>query len=338
MVSTSFAESSLPFFPGLSFLLLNSNHNSSSTSDTTVAAEQQQLDALIQTRHALQDWLSALLMHSHAHTIPSVSSFLTLGANMIPTQYERVVWTQFSPSPVHTINSSANLSLSSLNSNNNNTNPGVNFDDMEMDDMFLGEDEIGSAPHHDDHHPHQTDFDEASFIPAASIRYKPTDEAFTDEEEMEILNLAAAGEVEMIEDIGTLVQSLGASHLGRSLQLQAEMKFPNYKSPYTSNVTAIQSSAHHQQPGQQQQPLPGGGGLLAAKLQQQQGGVSIGGSRAPDAPPSVGGLGGAMERAAFHNNNVAAATAAHFNHKPPVSAPRLDSFKMIKVIGKGSFG
>ena len=41
---------------------------------------------------------------------------------------------------------------------------------------------------------------------------------------MEIMQ--SAGEVEMIDDIGSLAQSLGASHLGRSLQLQAEMKHP----------------------------------------------------------------------------------------------------------------
>ena len=58
-------------------------------------------------------------------------------------------------------------------------------------------------------------------------------------------------------------------------------------------------------------------------------GLNIGGSGVHPAP--VGGIGGAMAQAASNNN-------APFNHKPPVSAPKLDSFKMIKVIGKGSFG
>jgi hypothetical protein len=57
-------------------------------------------------------------------------------------------------------------------------------------------------------------------------------------------------------------------------------------------------------------------------------GLNIGGSGALPAP-AMGGIGGAMAQAA---------SSTHFNHKPPVSAPRLDSFKMIKVIGKGSFG
>jgi hypothetical protein len=42
------------------------------------------------------------------------------------------------------------------------------------------------------------------FIPAASVRYKPTDEAVTDED-MDIMQ--SAGE-EMVDDIGSLAQSL----------------------------------------------------------------------------------------------------------------------------------
>merc|ERR1712151_1465878 len=89
-----------------------------------------------------------------------------------------------------------------------------NIDDMEMDDMFFGEDDSNLSEDDEDE-----DYEE-DFIPA-SERYKPTDEAISDEDEMEIMALAA--EVEMVEDVGYLAQSLGASHLGRSLQLQAEM-------------------------------------------------------------------------------------------------------------------
>jgi hypothetical protein len=86
---------------------------------------------------------------------------------------------------------------------------------MEMDDMFLADDD-GTLSQED------TDYllDE-DFIPAASVRYKPTDEAVTDED-MDIMQ--SAGEVEMVDDIGSLAQSLGASHLGRSLQLQSQIK------------------------------------------------------------------------------------------------------------------
>jgi Protein kinase domain/PX domain len=259
----------LPLFPTLS--------ESDDTDD---------LNTVVRTRNDLQVWLTGLLSFPNVHSVSAISSFLTLGANMIPVQYESVAWTQFTPPPP---------SSSSMTHPTHQPNAGVNFDDMEMDDMFVNEDEI-AAPHDDQ------DYEDA-FIPA-SVRYKPTDEAFTDEEEMEILNLAATGEVEMIEDIGSLAQSLGASHLGRSLQLQAEIKFPGLTK---NNVDGTQQN-----------------GL--AKLQQ---GLNIGGSKAP-VESSVGGLGSAMERAAVNS--------AHFNHRPPVSAPRLDSFKMIKVIGKGSFG
>ena len=56
---------------------------------------------------------------------------------------------------------------------------------------------------------------------------------------------------------------------------------------------------------------------------------------------SPGGIGGAMAKA----ESCSHMTQAHvkglgdsFHRTAPVSAPRLDSFKMIKVIGKGSFG
>jgi hypothetical protein len=68
--------------------------------------------------------------------------------------------------------------------------------DMEMDDMFLADDE-GALSQED------TDSSDEDFIPAASVRYKPTDEAVTDED-MDIMQ--SAGEVEMVDDIGSLAQ------------------------------------------------------------------------------------------------------------------------------------
>ena len=103
-----------------------------------------------------------------------------------------------------------------------------------------------------------------------------------------------ASEVEMIEDIGSLAQSLGASHLGRSLQLQAEIATRD-----NPTQTAIE-------PGR---------------------GLTVGGSGAGVA--GVGGMRSAMENAAELEG---------LRSRPPESAPRLDSFKMIRVIGKGSFG
>jgi hypothetical protein len=163
----------------------------------------------------------------------------------------------------------------------------VVVDDMEMDDMFLA-DEEGSGPEEED----QDEFDDD--IPAASIRYKPVNEAVTDEDELAIL----AGDVEMVEDVGSLAQSLGASHLGRSLQLQAEMKFKTQGShPVVMPVQAL----------------------------------NIGGI-ASEQPLAAGGIGGVISMAATNRGGDS------FNRRPLKSAPRLDSFKMIRVIGKGSFG
>ena len=238
------------------------------------------LNTIVQVRNELQGWLSSVLMNPSAHDSPAVNNFLTVGANTCPPQYIGMGWTEFSPLP-----QSPPSSPSSLSAPVSSCNFGNEYD-MEMDDMYIIDDENPLAQ------PDDQDDDE-DYIPAASIRYKPTNEAITDEDEMEIM--LSAGEVEMIDDIGSLAQSLGASHLGRSLRLQAETKHP----------------------------------MQFGAMTKPQQGLTIGGPGVVHPAPAVGGIGGAMAQAA---------SLMHFNHKPPVSAPKLDSFKMIKVIGKGSFG
>jgi hypothetical protein len=238
------------------------------------------INALIMARNDLQQWLTVILMHPGARESPAVLNFLTYAANMIPPQFEGVPWTSFTPD-------GSVLSPSEIYSNADQTSTAYasgNLDDMEMDDMFDGDDDGGPL--------HNDDSDDDEELASPSIRYKPTDEPITEEDEMDIMQLA--GEVEMIEDVGSLAQSLGASHIGRSLQLQAEM--------FTNKET------------QQAKPVPTGLTLRSA---------------VPGA--SGGGIGGAMERA-IHG------LGDSFTPTKPESAPRLDSFKMIKVIGKGSFG
>lgn len=247
--------------------------------------EQPEVSAVVNARNELQEWLTGVLMYAGAREVPAVRNFLILGANMIPPQYEGVSWTQFSPIVVPPQPPPVSLGYSTAPPAVSNTN----LDDMDMDDMFIAGDE-GSVPHDD--HDHEEDED---YIPSASVRYKPTDEAVTEADEMEIMDLA--GEVEMVEDIGSLAQSLGASHLGRSLQLQTEMK----RQGNTPSSRPVQ-------------------------------GLKIGG--ASNGAPVAGGIGGAMARAQAIESN----TNTAFHSKPMQSAPKLDSFKLIKVIGKGSFG
>ncbi len=64
------------------------------------------------------------------------------------------------------------------------------------------------------------------------------------------------------------------------------------------------------------------------------GGTSI---QQPQGTPQSGGIGSAMEHAKT-SGLAGLGDSFSFNQKPLQSAPRLDSFKMIKVIGKGSFG
>jgi hypothetical protein len=245
--------------------------------------------ALVAARNELQQWLTSILMYPGARESPAVRNFLTYAANMIPPQYENVPWTMFaangqvaSPAPVP-----VPAPYSSPNPSPAGDYPNGNLDDMVMDDMFDGGDDVGPAPHHDD-----TD-DEEEYRPSA--RYKQTDEPVTEEDEMDIAQMA--GEVEMIEDIGSLAQSLGASHLGRSLMLQQE------------------GSGTNRQTQSQTIPQPQSGLQL---------GMAVSGA-------GRGGIGSAME-------NATPGLGGSFNQTKPESPPRLDAFKMIKVIGKGSFG
>lgn len=245
-----------------------------------------------QSRIELQAWLTTVfLQYPQVSASDAMRNFLTQGANMIPEEYNGVNWTSFNAVPAASMASPTPTPAAATTSQQQPQD----MDDMDMDMgyMFMGEEEENAQEA-------ATSQDEDDVIPPASERYKPTDEAVADEDEMDMLQYA--GEVEMIEDIGSLAKSMGASYLGRSLQLQAEMKMP---------------SQHHKQ--QQQQ--------------QQQSGIQIGGKT--NGAPASSGIGSAMANAMSH------APPSHQMGTPtpaPVSAPRLDSFKMVKVIGKGSFG
>jgi hypothetical protein len=271
-----------------------------------VLTGQLDFNTMLQARNELQNWLSAILLHSSACAIPEVSHFLTLGANTVPPQYVDVSWTLLqSQATVDTVPSNPNPQEVSQQHHHyqfHSSGNSVNLDDMEMADMFLLTDDENNGCGVPDDAP---DYEE---IPPASVRYKPVEDAVTDEDEMELMQFA--DEVEMIEDIGSLAQSLGASHLGRSLQLQAELKyFGNKPSTTTVNAAPPMNVLNNRAP------------VTSAQ---------IGVSEPQRAVVGGGGIGSVMERAATN--------AAHFNHRPLSSAPRLDSFKMLKVIGKGSFG
>jgi hypothetical protein len=239
--------------------------------------------SLVSARQQLQQWLLAVLMFPGARESPAIRMFLTDAANIIPPQYENSTWTMFDASG-QVLNLAAAASPSSAPQQASAPAPGSEFTmDMMMDDWG---DDGGAAGH-------PAEFDEQENEYRASERYKPTDEPVSEEDKMEMANMAA--EVEMIEDVGSLAQSLGASHIGRSLMLQGKMGV---------------SHMYH------------------GAVQQHQHGIFVG-----TAASGVGGggIGNAME-------NASHGLGSSFNQTLPESPPRLDSFKMIKVIGKGSFG
>jgi hypothetical protein len=231
------------------------------------------INDIVIVRNEMQAWLNAILSHPRARESPAVRDFLVVEANMIPPQYEGVRWVKFPPVPQEP------LVVAPIASGDRNTV------EMEMEEMF--DDDYDAPPHQQDAE------DDDEFVPAASERYQQTREAVTAEDEMEL-----TGEVEMVEDVGSLAQSMGASHLGRSLQLQAQMGHPTASNRATNAVT----------------------------------GLRLGGAVSPGGTPAAqGGIGSVIQNAGLPGQTPVQQQAM-------TSPRRLDSFTLLKVIGKGSFG
>lgn len=263
-------------------------------------------DHIVNARNVLQDWLTSVLFVPGARENPAVRQFLCYGANIVPPQFEGVSWISFTSTRgegCHQGDQGRSLETEKGTMQQNVSGSGT-LDEMEMDDMFGYEEGDG-----DDVEDAGAEFDsdsDADYF-SATIRYQPADEAITEDDIMEMQQ--QADEVEMVEDVGSLAQSLGASHLGRSLQLQAQH-------------AGAKHGQHHEKEKSQQQGLRVGGG--------------------PESKINTGGIGGAMEQAQSRANATQSTKfeglGDSFDQRAPVSQPRLDSFKMIKVIGKGSFG
>jgi len=233
------------------------------------------------TRNLLQDWLDFLLKDAYSADNPLIQQFLCFGANLFSTQQlEGVNWVTFAP-PSRTAQDNATSNTIAQHRHSS-------LDEMEMDDMF-----DTSGPNDDEESSADED-DGGSYEYFAVARYQPVQEAVTQEDAMEIQ--LQASEAEMVEDVGSLAQSLGASHLGRSLQRQAELK--NYTRIDTSPTSSQNNPA----------------------------GVVLGGKTASN--KICIGIGDALSKTTKIQSPTPLAS----------SAPRLDSFKIIKVIGKGSFG
>ena len=267
---------------------------------------------VVSARNALQEWLTSVLYVPGARENPAVRQFLCYGANIVPPQFEGVSWVQFADDNfAHSAARNASIESQSTGvAASSAYSAPVALDEMEMDDMFGYEADGVEA---DVGGPDFDSDSEADYF-SATIRYQPADEAITEDDIMEMQQ--QANEVEMVEDVGSLAQSLGASHLGRSLQLQAQLAGSS-KQGHTDIFSE-----------KSQKGLTVGGGPASAEVH--------GGSS--------GGIGGAMEQAqsggAIPINQPAKfdGLGDSFDQRAPISQPRLDSFKMIKVIGKGSFG
>lgn len=266
-------------------------------------------EQLVNARSAMQEYLMTILHHPYVRDSQALRQFLTINANIIPSYMEGVRWLTFQQAPA-TENPPDNSAVN--NTNNHTTNSDTqrqnhSLDEMEMDDMFDGP---GDYHEDDDNTVSEDENDESDRALPYNVRYPPTEEAITEEDSMEIFG--CSGEIEMIDDVGSLAQSLGASHLGRSLQLQAQIAKDR-------------------------------GDVLPCHNQPQSQGLPVGGIGQASLPPvgGVGGIGDAMRAASECDNstdNKIEGLGDSFHQYAPVSPPRLDSFKMIKVIGKGSFG
>mmetsp|Transcript_31952 Transcript_31952/g.48873 ORF Transcript_31952/g.48873 Transcript_31952/m.48873 type:complete len:637 (-) Transcript_31952:361-2271(-) len=240
------------------------------------------LPEMVKARNQLQDWLFQIVTIPASRDSFVLQHFLCFEANICPRHFQGVEWINFETSR----EKATRISRQSTDNLNQ-----TNLDEMDMDEMFSGDDD-GVADGG------ETDEDDEFVSP--SVRYKPTDEAVSREDAMQIMR----EEVEMVDDIGSLAQSMGASHLGRSIQFQTEM----------SNAD------------------------LSLELKTEVTGVTVGGTNG-ELRRSI--LGRAMEQAdrtEAKDCSVVDGIGDSFNQQRPTSAPRLDSFNIIKVIGKGSFG
>ena len=272
---------------------------------------------IVTARTHLQHWLESILMYPGARDSQEIRHFLTFAPNQIPPQYETVSWTIFTadgqvaspPAPDQPQQPEQDRTGVDNNSDYDDGNVDYDIDDMNMGDMFPGGgDYDDSEPaEHDDEYDNEDEY-------RASIRYQECDDPITEEDEMDLAHVIA-GEVEMIDDVGSLAQSLGASHLGRSIMLQEEnMGGRQHQQQQLYNH-------QHQHQHQHQQVLP------------QTTGVQLG-SRTSGSSTGSGGIGSAMKEATSQGG----LDGTCFKPPKPESAPRLDAFKMVKVIGKGSFG
>lgn len=283
-------------------------------SDVPTAADGSiDVNFIVQARNAAQDWLAAALAVPTVRNSNIMRQFLCYGANIVPPQFEGVGWINFNvDSSDHAQqHHAAPASYAAAVRGGNN-----NLDEMEMDEMFAFEnehdnDDITNADSLEDDDNYDEGLngeDDASYLQG---RYEPTAE---DPSQAEVMDFQKdITEVEMVEDVGSLAQSLGASHLGRSLNLQKEMM--SYKKG---------QQLMHQQQAQQGITL----------------GVNI--MNTDNIVGASGGIGSAMEKAVEQPQAQPEphiqGLADSFYRTSPISAPKLDSFRMVKVIGKGSFG
>ena len=253
------------------------------------------LEKISKTRDLVQKWLADVLLCPGTRESAAVAQFLTDRANIIPDQFEDVSWILFSsnvseqPNPSETDKPNIDAAQNHV-------------DEFEMDEVFDYE-----GADCGDHDEDDDDYEDDIEYFKASERYQPTQDDVTLSDMMEIQN--HADDLEMIEDVGSLAQSLGASHLGRSLQLQAEMtsmEQNNKASKYTQPATGLNVDGINLRPHINKTCMGGIGRAVNKPL--------------PPPQSKVEGIGDS------------------FNQRKPVSAPALDSFDMIKVIGKGSFG
>jgi len=315
--------------PSVATTAASSSLSSPSEGGGVTPGSQQEVDVILQARNIAQEWLSSVLTVPAVRESPVMRQFLCYGANVVPPQFEGLAWVDFTASAggggavmnpdmsaagVGGVAGSTPDASHVATAVSNPSSLGLYQEEMEMDDMFgLDGDSHGNHGDEDDDANSLDSDDDAEYLKS---RFAPTEEALTQSEIMEIQQ--DYDQVEMVEDVGSLAQSLGASHLGRSLNLQKEM---------------MSFKQQQNMMGHQVQKMQREGGI---NIMAQSGDFSAAGNQ-PSA--SAGGIGGAVANASPQSTKAhVGGVGDSFHRTAPVSAPRLDSFKMIKVVGKGSFG
>jgi hypothetical protein len=257
----------------------------------------------------LQSWLDQVLRHPQITKCEHLNRFLCDGANQPHPLFNSIEWVC---SHIETPNSQSVLQLLPPSEM-------MCYDMSDSDDT----DDSGENEVNDNGPPLNNDYDEDHHCQ----RYQPTEEELTENDVIEFNSICK--DVEMVESIEKLGRSLGDPHLSTSLKQRAKMSSDSNRSgviPPNHLDHSLILCKEHSGCTEYADPSTTDPSLYSRMS------VLI--------PPKGQGIGEALRKEVKYSN-VTSKNLHHSSISPyekKHTEVQLDNFKLIKVLGKGSFG